>query len=139
MQLLERRELAGHALDEVGEPRRLLVVTRDGQDVDFTGAGGRIREAGLVVGAEDRLRSNDDHLRVTDDLARRADRVLQLVAAHQPARLRSRRTSSRSTSGNKPPIGETSRISIESRSRPVITRCSPETSLSSMSDRHRST
>jgi hypothetical protein len=78
--------------------------------------GGQLR---LVVRTEDGLRANDDDLGLPDDLAGRADRVLKLVAPHQPA---TSRTSRRCSSGSRPDMGETSRISIESRSRPVKTR-----------------
>jgi hypothetical protein len=58
-----------------------------------------------------------------------------LVAAHQLAIWSA---SVRSSCDSSPPIGETSRISMESRSSPVKTRWSPGTSPRSISDVHRS-
>jgi hypothetical protein len=52
---LEGGELAGDALDEVGQPGGLIVRVRDREDVDLEGHGGRGGELGLVVGPEDRL------------------------------------------------------------------------------------
>ena len=135
VQLLERRELARDAFDQVGQPGGLVVAVGDREDVDLDRHRGRGGELRLVVGAEDRLRADHDHLGLLDDLAGRADRVLQLVAPHQPA---SFRTSRRCSSGSRPDMGETSRISIESRSRPVRTRCRPGRSPRSTSCRQRS-
>ena len=83
MGLLERRELAGCTLEEVGEPLDLFVGVGDRQDVDLDRHRRRVRELVLVVGAEDRLRADDDDLWRAGDLARGADGVFELVPAHQ--------------------------------------------------------
>lgn len=72
--------------------------------------------------------------RMPDDLARRPDRMLQLVASHRPT---TASTFARSDCGNNPPNGDTSRICTESVSRPVITRRSPGTSRCSTNTSHR--
>ena len=86
--------------------------------VDVVAVLSEVGEVVFVVRAEDRLRAYDDDFRVLDDLTRRPDRMFQLVAAHQPA---NPNTSERSSCDISPPIGETSRISTESVSTPVIT------------------
>jgi hypothetical protein len=60
----------------------------------------------------------------------RADRVLKLSCRISPA---SWRAACRSSWGSGPPIGDASRISMESRSRPVRTRCRASTSPCPMS------
>jgi hypothetical protein len=57
-----------------------------------------------------------EHCRVADDLTRRSNGVLQLIAAHQPAVDKS---SARSAEDSSPPIGETSRSKLP---RPVLGR-----------------
>ena len=88
----------------------------------------------LAEAAQDRLGPHDDHRRMPDDLARRPDRMLQLVASHRPT---TASTFARSDCGNNPPNGDTSRICTESVSRPVITRRSPGTSRCSTNTSHR--
>jgi len=114
----ERGELTGNTFNQIREPGGLLIAIGDRQDVDLDRHRGRGRQLVLAVSAEDRLRTYDDYLRVLDDLTRGPDRVFQLVAAHQPA---NPKTSERSSCDISPPIGETSRISTESVSTPVIT------------------
>jgi len=115
--------IGGEALDaqrdEVGEAGSFVVVVGDGEDVHLDRHRGGGREVLLSERSKDRLRPDDDHLWAPDDHAGRADRVLQLVAPHQRARVS---TSVRSSCESRPLIGDTSRISIDSRSRPVITR-----------------
>ena len=88
----------------------------------------------LAEAAQDRLGPHDDHRRMPDDLARRPDRMLQLVASHRPT---TASTFARSDCGNNPTNGDTSRICTESVSRPVITRRSPGTSRCSTNTSHR--
>jgi hypothetical protein len=95
--------------------------------------GGVNRKLILAEASEDRLRADHDHLRSPDDLTSRPDGVFQLVATHQPAIWS---TSICSSCDSSPPIGEASRIAIESRSYPVKTRWSPGTSPRSISDIH---
>lgn len=113
VELLERRELSSDAFDDVGEASRLVVVVGDRQYVDLERHRRLRRKLILGVGAEDRLRADDDHLRTPNDLAGRTDGVLKLVSSHQPTIASSSRTSRRSRLDSSPPIGETSRISIE--------------------------
>src|SRR6516162_45890 len=75
--------------------------------------------SGLVRTPQAAATPRHDHLRPANDLACGPDGVLQLIATHQPA---TRSTSRRSSFGRRPPTGDTSRISIESRSRPVRIR-----------------
>src|SRR4249920_2383454 len=135
VQFLECGELARDALDQVSKTRRLVVAVGDRQDVDLDSHGGVSWKLILAAGSEDCLRPDHDHLRSLDDLTSRPDGVFQLVATHQLAIWS---TSIRSSCESSPPIGETSRISIESRSNPVKTRWSPGTSQRSISDIHRS-
>jgi hypothetical protein len=70
VEFLERGELPGDALDEIGEALGLGVVGGDGEDVDRD-AHGRVSGAlVLVEGGEDGLGADDDHLGLADDLAR---------------------------------------------------------------------
>src|ERR1700761_7376936 len=109
----------------------------NGLTVDERGPHERRDEVPVLFpeGAELGLGADDDHLVPAYDLAYGADRVLKLVASHQRA---SRSAACRSSWGSSPPMGDTSRISMESRSRPVRTRCRPSTSSCPMSDCHRS-
>src|SRR5215216_222874 len=135
VQFLECGKLARDALDQVSKMRRLVVAIGDRQDVDLNRHGGVSRKLILAEASEDCLRADHDHLRSLDDLTSRPDGVFQLVATHQLAIWS---TSIRSSCESSPPIGETSRISIESRSNPVKTRLSPGTSPRSISDLQRS-
>src|SRR5262249_11326848 len=116
---LERRPLAGDSLDQVSQAGGLVVVVGEREDVYLDRHGGFQRKFVLGKGSEDGLRADNDHGRVSDDLARRPKRMLELGASH---RLASPRTSDRSCWLSSPPIGETSRICTESVSSPVITR-----------------
>jgi hypothetical protein len=55
VQFLERRELPGHAFDEVSQPRGLGVVVRDRKDVDLDRHRGFDRQLLLAERAQDRL------------------------------------------------------------------------------------
>ena len=87
VEFLERGELPGDALDEIGEALGLGVVVGDGEDVDLDRHGRVSGELVLEEGAEDGLGADDDHLGLADDLARGADRLLKLVASHRPVLL----------------------------------------------------
>ncbi len=107
----------GEEIDAVARARAGDLTGR--ASIDFLGHRGRSRQLVLVECAQNRLRSDHDHLAMADDLTRRADGVLQLIAAHYRTIAN---TWTRSDSGSRPRIGDTSRISMQSRSRPVSTR-----------------
>ena len=83
MSLLELGEFARDSKDEISESHRLVVVIGNGQDVGLKGTGCGRGKFVLRVGAENGLRSDDDDLELADDLARCANRMLQLIAPHQ--------------------------------------------------------
>ncbi len=101
----------GDSFDEISQAGGLIEAVGDRKDVDLDRHGGCRGQLRLGLGAEDRLRGDHDDLGLLDDLTGRAGGVLQLGSPHQPA---SGRTSRRCSSGSRPDMGETSRISMES-------------------------
>jgi hypothetical protein len=96
----------------------------------------RLRPARMIWAGGDESGADDDHLVPADDLTCGADRVPELVAS---ASVHPQEYGLPLILGRIPLMGDTSCISMESRSRPVRTRCRPSTSPCPTSDSHQST
>jgi hypothetical protein len=136
VELLKRRELPGDAFDEVREALGLGIVVGNGEDVcQIIG----MPEV-IVVGSQSILGTfREDHLPADATMSVEIMRCgWRAQAGRVASACPSRSAACRSSWGSSPPMGDTSRISMESRSRPVRTRWRPSTSSRLTSDSHRS-
>src|SRR5207248_11371197 len=119
------------------DPVRLAVIRIvEERDINLDRGGSGRRESVLGDGAEDRLTSDDEYVRIIGDLRRRPQHMFQLLTPHAARSWRQHEakeasTAWRSTSGSTPANGEFCRSSTACGDREVSTSRTASTPSSS--------